>query len=393
MARLFSSRLLKEAIYALALALCAMALLLYPTEAVNAAREGLRLCGNVIVPSLFPFFVLSNFCVEVGLIRHLGRLLEPLMRPLFRVSGACASAFVLGIIGGYPVGARTAVSLYEKGYISEDEAERLLAFCNNCGPAFILGVVGAGVFANSKIGLLLYLVHILASVLVGILFRFRGSDRISLPKGSIRVETVSFAAAFTGSIRTALQSTLNICAFVLFFTVVTRLLVLSGGISILTGILSTLLLPLGGTELAAEKLLIGAIELSSGVASLSAAAGTLPMRLAMAAFILGWAGLCVHCQVLSFLGGSGLSSRTYLLGKLLHGLLSAGLVAVLVRILPLDLPISSLYAEQISAMIGLDFSSALTASTLIAAIVWAVFSVISLVVMAKGSRNRRRKRV
>ena len=117
------------------------------------------------------------------------------------------------------------------------------------------------------------------------------------------------------------------------------------------------------------------------------------MRLAMAAFILGWAGLCVHCQVLSFLGGSGLSSRTYLLGKLLHGLLSAGLVAVLVRILPLDLPISSLYAEQISAMIGLDFSSALTASTLIAAIVWAVFSVISLVVMAKGSRNRRRKRV
>ncbi len=392
MAKLLSVRAAREGVYALALAMCVAALLIYPTQAVDAAREGLRLCGNVIVPSLFPFFVLSNFCVEVGLIRHMGRLLEPLMRPLFRVSGTCASAFVLGIIGGYPVGAKTAISLYEKKYISRDEAERLLAFCNNCGPAFIFGVVGAGVFANSMIGLLIYLVHICASVLVGLLFRFRG-NRSASPRSSMRIETVSFSAAFTGSIRNALQSTLNICAFILFFTVIIRLLVLSGAISALATALATLLLPFGGTKPIAERLLIGAIEMSSGVASLSGAAGSLSDQLALAAFILGWAGLCVHCQVLSFLGSSGLSARTYLLGKLLHGVLSAVLISLCLRFLPFELPVSTLYADQIRSMVGLDFSRALSASTVTAFAVWIIFSVISLWVMRKGSRKQRRKRV
>ena len=70
------------------------------------------------------------------------------------------------------MGARTAIALYEKGQCSKTEAERLLAFCNNSGPAFIFGVVGAGVFASGKIGLLLYLIHLLASLCVGVLFRF-----------------------------------------------------------------------------------------------------------------------------------------------------------------------------------------------------------------------------
>jgi len=392
MTKLLSARHLREILYAVALGLCAAALLVYPTQAVQAAREGLRLCGNVIIPSLFPFFVLSNFCVEIGLIRHLGRLLEPLMRPLFRVSGSCASAFVLGIVGGYPVGAKTALSLYEKRYIGKEEAERLLAFCNNCGPAFIFGVVGAGVFASSRIGLLLYMVHILASVIVGILFRFR-SGGVSNTPVSMRIEAVSFSAAFTGSIRAALQSTLNICAFVLFFTVIIRLLVLSGLITLLASGLGTLLIPFGLTEQLAEKLLIGAIELSSGVASLSGAAGSISAKLAMAAFVLGWAGLCVHCQVLSFLGSSGLSARSYLLGKLLHGGISAALTAIFVQILPIQVQVSSLYAQQIDAMLTLDFSRALTASTITALIVWLCFSVISLAVLRKGTGNQRRKRV
>ena len=137
MARLFSSRLFKRGNLRSGAALCAMRCCFTPLSS-QCRPEGLRLCGNVIVPSLFPFFRTVQFCVEVGLIRHLGRLLEPLMRPLFRVSGACASAFVLGIIGGYPVGQGPRCPSMRRGYISEDEAERLLAFCNNCGPAFIL---------------------------------------------------------------------------------------------------------------------------------------------------------------------------------------------------------------------------------------------------------------
>ena len=142
MSRLLSRERVRDAMLGLALLCATLALMLYPQPAMEAARSGLRLCYNVIIPSLFPFFVLSSLVVELGLAGYLGRLLEGLMRPLFRVGGACASAVALGFIGGYPVGAKTAIGLYESGQCTRTEAQRLLAFCNNSGPAFILGVVG-----------------------------------------------------------------------------------------------------------------------------------------------------------------------------------------------------------------------------------------------------------
>lgn len=393
MAQILSKRHIRDLLYALTAALCAAALLLFPSQSVDAAKDGLQLCFNVIIPSLFPFFVLSGFCVEVGLIRHIGRLLEPLMQPLFRVSGVCASAFVLGIIGGYPVGAKTAIALYEKKYISKDEAERLLAFCNNCGPAFVFGVVGAGIFASSAVGLLLYLSHILASVIIGFLFRFRAKKGTTASQFHPYFEAVSFSTAFTNAIRNGLQSVLSISAFVVFFTVIIRLLFLSGVLPAIASGISTLLLPLGYSEHMVQNLLIGFIEMSSGVSNLSAASFALSTRLSMAAFMLGWAGLCVHCQVLSFLGSSGLSVRTYLSGKILHGILSAVLTALFLRWFPIQLPVSSLYAAQIEQIVGLDFTHALTASTIISLIIWGIFSLIALWVLGKGSGNSTKNRV
>ena len=111
MGRLFSRRKYRDLMLGLALLCAVLALvLLAPGESMAAARDGLALCGNVIIPSLFPFFVLSSLVVELGMCRYLGRLLERVMAPLFRVRGACASALALGFVGGYPVGARTAIS-------------------------------------------------------------------------------------------------------------------------------------------------------------------------------------------------------------------------------------------------------------------------------------------
>ncbi|MFR4562546.1 MAG: nucleoside recognition domain-containing protein [Flavonifractor plautii] len=148
MGRLLGKQHIRDLCLALGLLCAALALVLWPGEAMSAMKDGLSLCGNVILPSLFPFFVLSSLVVELGMSRCLGRLFQPVMAPLFRVNGACASAVALGFIGGYPVGARTAIALYESGQCSRTEAERLLAFCNNSGPAFILGVVGTGVFGT-----------------------------------------------------------------------------------------------------------------------------------------------------------------------------------------------------------------------------------------------------
>ncbi len=168
-------------------------------------------------------------------------------------------------------------------------------------------------FGSSKVGLLLYLAHAAASVCVGILFRFykSGGSKRDRERPAPRFQAQRFTAAFTGSIKNSFLSTLNICAFVVFFTVVIRLLFLSGCLPGVPGCW-VCSFPLGFTQEWAERLLTGALEISSGVWTL-AGAGALAGRLSMAAFMLGWAGISVHCQVLSFIGGSGLSVRTYLL--------------------------------------------------------------------------------
>ena len=353
MSRLLSKERVRDLLLGLALLCATLALMLYPQPSMEAAKSGLALCYNVIIPSLFPFFVLSSLVVELGLAGYLGRLLEGLMRPLFHVSGACASAFALGFIGGYPVGAKTAISLYENGMCTKTEAERLLAFCNNSGPAFILGVVGAGVFASSRVGVLLYLAH---------------------------------AAA---SIKNSFLSTLNICAFVVFFTVVIQLLIRSGFLPGLAQVLGTVLAPFGLTPEWAQRLLTGALEISSGVWTLSGD-GTLSGKLILAAFMLGWAGISVHCQVLSFIGGSGLSVGTYLVGKLLHGGLSALFIAVLVRLFPLEAPVSDYLADQVAGIAGMDFHRTLVISLVCAWVLFLFFLFVAAAAARKSLGKRHR---
>lgn len=394
MSRILSKPKLKNGLFTLAIALLLLSLVLFPQESVSAARDGVELCLNVILPSLFPFFVLSTLCVELGLLHGLGRLLERVMYPLFRVGGACSAAFLLGIVGGYPVGARTAIELYQKGQCSKTEAERLLSFCNNSGPAFILGVVGAGIFSSGTAGLWLYGAHVAASVLVGLLFRFYGSRQAGPQRlQTASISTTGFAEAFTGSVKQAFYGTLNICGFVIFFTVLIRLLFLTGIITALATGITWLLRGFGMRQAWAEGLLSGIIEMTSGVWALRDVAGTLSNRLCMAAFILGWAGLSVHCQVLSFIGSSGLSTKTYFFGKLLHGLISAGIIYLISLVLGWNTPVAEYLATQVTVLAELDFHRALVVSTATAMAVWLTLTVISLVIMAKGYGNRSKNRV
>ena len=389
MGRIWAKARYRDLILGIALLGGAAALVLWPELTMEAMRDGIRLCGNVILPSLFPFFVLSSLVVELGMSRYLGKLLEPIMVPLFRVNGSCAAALALGFVGGYPVGARTAIQLYENGQCSRTEAERLLAFCNNSGPAFIWGVVGAGVFGSGRLGLLLCLTHLLASLAVGVLFRFyRPGDRPRAKGRAPHFQTASFPAAFTRSVTGALQSTLHICAFILFFTVLLRVLARAGILDLLSRLLCALLSPLGLTRSWAERLLTGLLEVSSGVTSLTG--GSLSGRLSMAAFMLGWAGVSVHCQVLAFLGDSGLSMRTYVAGKLLHGGLSALLTAALVRLLPLELPVSLYLAQQTETIAQLDFQRALTISAAAAWGMWLFFLALAVYMVKKSSGKNRR---
>lgn len=288
----------------LAVLCCFSALLLLPEVSAQAARDAMLLCAQTLIPSLFPFFVLSSLLIACGASELLSALLSPLMRPLFGLSGAGAAALALGLCGGYPVGARTAAELVENGVLPREEGERLLAFCNNAGPGFLLGVCGAGVFSSNRAGAALYLVHIAAALCSGLLI-CRALPPL-MPGHTVRaaVKRQHFSAVFPAAVQSALTGCLNVSAFVVFFTVLARLLLH--------------FLPRSLTASLPCALLLGFLELTSGVLSLPRSrAGFLAC-----AALLGWGGMSVHCQTLSALAGSPLSARYYLRGKALQSLLS-----------------------------------------------------------------------
>ena len=163
---------LKRNIFALAFLLFTFCLLIFSKSNLPAVKNGLTLWATSVAPSLFPFFVATELLMHTNIINILGRLLTPFMKPLFNIRGEGSFAFIMGIISGYPVGAKIATNFRENNICSKAECERLLSFTNNSGPLFIVGTVGISMFGNSTIGFLLLITHLLASITVGIIFRF-----------------------------------------------------------------------------------------------------------------------------------------------------------------------------------------------------------------------------
>ena len=269
-----------------------------------AAAEALSLCARSVIPALFPFLVVSSLLLSLGLGELLSPMLAGLMEPLFRVDGVGSSALLLGLVGGYPIGAKTAADLYRGGRLSRPEAERLLAFCNNSNPVFLISVLGVGVFGSVRAGVWLWLIHLLSALLTGLLFRNHGGPARRQAGGTAAFQAVSLSAAFVAAVRESLSGMLSVCAFVKFFYVLARPLASLGGW-------------LG-------PVLVGLTELFSLTPLLR------PDRFGfiLASAMAGWGGLSVLCQTAAVLEGSGLRLQSCAAGKAVQGLL-AGLLAAL----------------------------------------------------------------
>ncbi len=140
--------LCKTILLCLIIIACALGILLFPNDVRNGASSGISYCLYTLVPSLFPFMVLSSFIIHSGISKFIGKLLQPVIQFLFYLPGSAGSVIIMSMIGGYPVGARGCMSLLEQGAITQKQAQRMLYFCVNAGPAFIISVVGSTIAAK-----------------------------------------------------------------------------------------------------------------------------------------------------------------------------------------------------------------------------------------------------
>lgn len=298
------------------------------SDAILYAKDAINICLEMIIPSLFPFFICSGILIYSGFCELLAKAFQFCMYPLFRVSPAGSSAFILGIVSGYPLGAITAGELYESSYLSKSEAERLLAFCNNSGPLFILGSVGIAVYANIRCGIALYISHILAALTVGILFRFYGRSKHSSPPTRMTTPDRSVGEIFDIALQNAIRNILTVCGSVLFFSVAGRLILD--------------LAPLNGY---AEALLSGFLEFVTGTVKISMLDASTARKLILTAVVVGFAGLSVHAQVMAVIAKYRLSLVPYITGKALHGLLAGLYMLIYLKLYPIT---SAVFEPSIS---------------------------------------------
>ena len=290
--------------------------------AIEYIGRGLKLCTQTVIPSLFPFMVISELLVESGAGEALGKFFSRLMRWLFGLSGAGGSAVFLGSLCGFPIGAKTAVSLYDRNMISKTELEHLLTFSNNPSSAFLINAVGISLFANRRIGLILYVIVLVSSFVVGFFMRFflRGPHAPKVHKHYPTGLHPGGVQMFTDSVTHAANGMILICAYVIFF-------------SALTGALSCMINNWGGIPSLLHTLLFGFLELSGGVSEASSLPD-LPMALVVTAAVAGWSGLSVHCQIMTLCSGRGISFKPYVLAKIAQGLLCALLMGLVLHTAP-----------------------------------------------------------
>lgn len=294
-----------------------ISLIVNPETCMDAGRRAFGVCFDVIIPSLFPFFICSGLFSGLGFAKGCSKNLSPLMRPLFGIPGSGAIALVLGVVSGYPMGAVCAADLYRTGECTKTEAERMLAFCNNAGPLFVIGVVGCGFFKSKEIGYYLYVSHIASAILTGMIFRFYQGKRekcIPMLTEGTDIKNKNIAMVIGNVFDNSISSILKVCAFVVIFSIFAKTL------------------PDGKFKPIIHSL----FEITGGIESLAGMKTELVFKLVITSFVLALSGVSIVLQVSSVIQPHGISIMPYVKGKITQGSISAVFTYLMVSRLPIS---------------------------------------------------------
>lgn len=300
--------------------LFAFVLIKYPLLSSDGIMKGLRLSAGTIVPSLFPFIVISTFAANSGAVEFLGQRTDIFFRKAFKLSGTAGSILLFGLFGGFPVGCSMASDLYCKGKITSAEAKRIALSSVNAGPAFVIGAVGTMMLSSFRAGVIIFVSLSLSSLIIAFLTKW------ILPSHAESDRTfskdISLPDALVNSVYSSSKTMFLICAWILVF---------SCFLNIIAGI--------------SENKTLSAIikifaEVSQGCEQLSETKN--PAHLA---FVIGWSGLCVQCQVLPHVIKTGLKIRYFLCARLFQACLSSLICAGALKLFPCDVSVFSTYTS------------------------------------------------
>ncbi len=327
--------LLKKKYISILFLLFTVLLVVFANSNLSSAKKGLQLWANNVVPSLFPFFVAVELLNNTNLVYYLSKYLDTYMRPIFNLPGIATFPLIMGIISGFPVGAKIVSNLYSSGACTKEEADRMLILSNNSGPLFVIGTAGYAFYGSSTIGVLLLVTHILASlsvgVLIGLFSRIHKLSKVSAFNNSSSsnyaiqqhkdIDISELGGVLGSSITSAIKSILVIGGFVVIFSVIISMLNRTHLLSIIANFISTII-PVNDNLI--SSFFTGIIEFTNGLSAIaSVPLKDMSLKLALSAFVLGFGGISVTLQVLSIISKYKLSIKKYVLGRVLVGIVAS----------------------------------------------------------------------
>ncbi len=332
---------------ALGAGLFTVATVLYPEVAFRSALDGLRLWWEIVFPALLPFFILSQMLMGLGVVHWMGVLLEPLMRPVFRVPGAGSFVMAMGLASGYPIGCMLTARLREQGLVTRLEGERLMSFTNTADPLFMAGAVAVGMFGRPETAGTIMAAHYLAALGTGLALRLHGRNEQPLPspvsEGSLLARAARalvearkrdgrpLGQLMGDCIRDAVNTLLLIGGFITLFMVLIRVLTAVGAAKALAWVVAMALGLLGMHPGTAPALVSGFFEITVGCQVASQAPAPAVQQLMAAGAVIAWSGLSVHAQVAALIRHTDLRLGPYLVARLIHAVLAAGFTLLLDR--------------------------------------------------------------
>lgn len=287
-----------------------------PENISEGITKGLEICFYTILPSLFPFMVLSSYIIRSDILSPLNRFFSPITRTLFKQPKCCAPVILMSLTGGFPIGAKMTDSLLKNGKITENQAQRLNLFCVNCGPAFAVTAVGSLIYNCKQVGIIIYVSLCLSSIITGIFTSFL-DDGQTIKNSSCSKCFQSPLVSLSGAVGDSVQSVLSVCSWIVIFNAVSNCIKSAQINRTLYLALSCILEVTGGCSVASQFF---------------------PIPVVCA--VVGFGGFCVHCQILSFIRSSNLKYKLFFAFRTLNAALSALICKILLTVFPVDISVS-----------------------------------------------------
>lgn len=315
----------KRNILTIGLLILMILLLCFPNLCLHAAQNGLLLWFNKVLPSMLPFMIFINILVPLNGLQGFISHCTPLAQRLWHLPGESFFAFLMGVLAGYPMGAKVVKNLYCEHKLSLNEAERTLCFCNNCGPLFIIGTVGTAMLSKTSLGYFLLLIHLLSAFIMSLLLTHNlpisTSTRVS---DSTLAPPVSFFRLLNLSVINAMDTIVCVGGYIILFSVLLALMTQTPFAQFLLGHLTST----SEGYLMATGVLSSVLELSNGAHALSKLSLS-TYSLACLSAAIGFGGICVYFQSLFVLEDTPFNTKPFFIAKCIQGVLSFALTLLL----------------------------------------------------------------